>query len=310
MALNIENTRTLLQGFDFKTLFIEELGWNNSKNKSAFPFQTKEGEFFRKAIAELSGATVYEITNAEGSIPNVKARDIISKEIQKINFEHILIFIDKNRTQTIWRWLKKQDKRNLPREHYFSAGQTGDLFIGKLAGLIVDISEIENDITITDVARKIQSALDVERVTKQFYRNYQDQFIEFLKLIEGIDNEADRRWYASVILNRLMFIYFLQKKGFIDNNNQDYLYSKLKETKKASGKNQYYNSFLKVLFFEGFAKAEKLRSAATNKLLGKIKYLNGGLFLKHKIEVKYPDINIPDTAFENLLQSECKSQLN
>ena len=33
MALNIENTRTLLQGFDFKTLFIEELGWNNPKNK-------------------------------------------------------------------------------------------------------------------------------------------------------------------------------------------------------------------------------------------------------------------------------------
>ena len=304
MALNIENTRTLLQGFDFKTLFIEELGWNNSKNKSAFPFQTKEGEFFRKAIAELSGATVYEITNAEGSIPSAKARDVISKEIQKINFEHILIFIDKNRTQTIWRWLKKQDKKNLPREHYFSAGQTGDLFIAKLAGLIVDISEIENDITITDVARKIQSALDVERVTKQFYRNYQDQFIEFLKLIEGIDNEADRRWYASVILNRLMFIYFLQKKGFIDNNNQDYLYSKLKETKKASGKNQYYNSFLKVLFFEGFAKAEHLRSATTNKLLGKIKYLNGGLFLKHKIEEKYPNINIPDAAFENLLQSE------
>ncbi|MBS1750533.1 MAG: Eco57I restriction-modification methylase domain-containing protein [Bacteroidetes bacterium] len=304
MALNIENTRILLQGFDFKTLFIEELGWNNPKNKAAFPFQTKEGEFVRKAIAELSGATVYEITNAEGTIPDAKARDIISKEIQKINFEHILIFIDKNRTQTIWRWLKKQDKKNLPREHYFSAGQTGDLFIAKLAGLIVDISEIENDITITDVAKKIQSALDVERVTKQFYRNYQDQFIDFLKLIEGIDNEADRRWYASVILNRLMFIYFLQKKGFIDNNNQDYLYTKLKETKKLAGKNQYYNSFLKVLFFDGFAKAEKLRSGATNKLLGKIKYLNGGLFLKHKIEEKYPNINIPDIAFENLLQSE------
>ncbi|MBS0646019.1 MAG: ATP-binding protein, partial [Verrucomicrobia bacterium] len=241
MALNIENTRTLLQGFDFKTLFIEELGWNNPKNKAAFPFQTKEGQFYRKAIAELSGATVYEISNDEGTIPDAKARDIISKEIQKINFEHILIFIDKNRTQTIWRWLKKQDKKNLPREHYFSAGQTGDLFIAKLAGLIVDISEIENDITITDVAKKIQSALDVERVTKQFYRNYQDQFIDFLKLIEGIDNEADRRWYASVILNRLMFIYFLQKKGFIDNNNQDYLYSKLKAVKKAVGKNEYYN---------------------------------------------------------------------
>ena len=65
MALNIENTRTLLQGFDFKTLFIEELGWNNSKNKNAFPFTVKESSFYRKAIAELSGATVYEITNAK-----------------------------------------------------------------------------------------------------------------------------------------------------------------------------------------------------------------------------------------------------
>jgi hypothetical protein len=304
MALDVSNTRQLLQSFNFQELFREELGWQNPTNKKAFAFQTKDGIFYRKAIAELSGATVYEITNEEGSIPDAKARDIISKEIQKINFEHILIFIDKSRTQTIWRWLKKQDKKTLPREHYFSAGQTGDLFITKLAGLIVDLSEIENDITITDVARKIQSALDVERVTKQFYRSYHDLFIEFSKLIEGIDNEADKRWYASVILNRLMFIYFLQKKGFIDNNNQNYLYSKLKETKKTSGKNQYYNSFLKVLFFEGFAKAEKLRTAATNKLLGKIKYLNGGLFLKHKIEAKYPDINIPDTAFENLLQTE------
>jgi len=304
MALNIENTRTYLQGFDFKTLFIEELGWNNPKNKNTFPFQTKEGQFYRKAIAELSGATVYEITNDEGIIPDAKAREVISREIQRINFEHILIFIDKNRTQTIWRWVKKQDKKNLPREHYFSAGQSGDLFIGKLAGLMVDISEIENNITITDVAKKMQAALDVQRVTKQFFRNYQDQFIIFISLIGGIDNEADKRWYASVLLNRIMFIYFLQKKGFIDNGNHDYLYSKLKSSQKESGKNHYYNTFLKTLFFEGFAQPENMRSASAKKLLGKIKYLNGGLFLKHKIEEKYSNITIPDVAFENLLQSD------
>jgi hypothetical protein len=33
MALIIENTRTYLQGYDFKTLFIEELGWNMIKKK-------------------------------------------------------------------------------------------------------------------------------------------------------------------------------------------------------------------------------------------------------------------------------------
>ena len=80
MAINIENTRTYLQSFDFKTLFIEELGWSNSKNKNAFPFTVKESSFYRKAIAELSGATVYEITNDEGKIPDSKTRDAISKE--------------------------------------------------------------------------------------------------------------------------------------------------------------------------------------------------------------------------------------
>jgi tRNA G10 N-methylase Trm11 len=301
MALNIENTRNYLQGFDFKTLFIEELGWNNAKNKNAFPFQTKEGHFYRKAIAELSGATIYEITNDDGTIPDAKVRDTISREIQKINFEHILIFIDKKRTQTIWRWVKKQEKKNLPREHYFSAGQTGDSFIGKLAGLMVDISEIENNITITDVAKKIQNALDVERVTKKFFRDYQQQFIIFIDLIEGIDNEADKRWYASVILNRLMFIYFLQKKMFLDNGNGNYLSDKLSYSKISLGKNKFYDTFLYKLFFEGFAKQENQRNAATNILIGKIKYLNGGLFLEHKIETKYKGkIRINDVAFENL----------
>ncbi len=304
MALNVENARNLLQGFDFKTLFIEELGWNNPKNKNAFPFQTKEGQFYRKAISELSGATVYEITTDDGTIPDSKIRDVISKEIQKINFEHILVFIDKNRTQTIWRWLKKQDKKSLSREHYFAAGQTGDAFIAKLSGLLVDIAELEKDITITDVAKKIQNALDLEKVTKKFFKEYQQQFIVFLDLIEGIDNEADKRWYASVILDRLMFIYFLQEKGFLNSGDRDYLYGKLKETKKIFGKNQYYSTFLYKLFFEGFAKPESERKADTNKLLGKIKYLNGGLFLQHKIEKKYPKIAIPDIAFENLLKSE------
>jgi hypothetical protein len=49
----------------------------------------------------------------------------------------------------------------------------------------------------------------------------------FCSLFKGIDNEVDRRWYTSVILNRLMFVYFLQRKGFIDNKDLDYLQNKL-----------------------------------------------------------------------------------
>src|SRR3989338_4063059 len=96
-----------------------------------------------------------------------------------------------------------------------------------------------------------------------------------------------------------MFIYFLQKKGFIDNGDLEYLQNKLKSTK-AKGKDRYYSDFLKPLFFEGFAKPEDERPDKATKILGKIKYLNGGLFLFHPVEGANPKISVPDKAFENL----------
>jgi hypothetical protein len=74
----------------------------------------------------------------------------------------------------------------------------------------------------------------------------------------------------------------------------------LQENREKQGKDKFFTVFLNPLFFEGFAKPEKDRSKATNTLLGDIKYLNGGLFLQHRIEIENKNINIPDKAFENI----------
>jgi hypothetical protein len=301
--LNIESTRKALQSFDFKKLFIEELGWSNPLSTKVVNETLKEVTIFRKPIAELSGAVVFEITTPAGHVPEPKQRLAIAKEIQKQHFENVLIFIDKDRKESIWNWLKNQDKKVVSREHFYFKHQPGDGFISKIASLVVDISEFdkEGNIAIAEVASRIKSALDIERVVKKFFREYQQEYIDFLDLIEGIDNEADRRWYASVILNRIMFIYFLQKKMFLDDGDENYLSSKLSSTRETLGENKFYGEFLSRLFFEGFAKHETLRNKETNTLIGKIKYLNGGLFLHHKIEIKYKGkIRIPDLAFENL----------
>ncbi len=167
--------------------------------------------------------------------------------------------------------------------------------------MVFDISDFDEDgnVPLVKVADSLKEALDIERVTKKFYGEFQEQHIAFIELIEGIDDERDRRWYASVLLNRLMFIYFLQRKFFIDNGDARYLQNKLDEMKK-KGSDQYYEKFLKMLFFEGFAKPEDKRSEQAKKLLGKIKYLNGGLFLQHSIEERWTKISISDKAFENL----------
>jgi hypothetical protein len=47
-----------------------------------------------------------------------------------------------------------------------------------------------------------------KRSPRSFTRRFSSEHQEFLDYMQGIDNEGDRRWYTSVILNRLMFVYF------------------------------------------------------------------------------------------------------
>lgn len=301
-VLNIPRTRELLQQFDFKTLFIEELGWSQPAGKQAASLLHDGVNYDRCQIARLSGVAVFEIISTGGGMPDAKARAAIHKDISRHHHENLLIFIDKDRTQSLWYWVKREGSKSFPREHLYVKGQPGDLFLSKLGAMVVDISELDatGTLPVTEVATRLKKALDIERVTKKFYREFQEQHIAFLELIEGISDDRQRRWYASVLLNRLMFIYFLQKKGFLDDGNQNYLQEKLAASKATSGEDSYFSGFLKALFFEGFAKPEHERSSEAKKLLSSIKYLNGGLFLPHAVELANPDIHIPDTAFENL----------
>ncbi len=146
----------------------------------------------------------------------------------------------------------------------------------------------------------MKSALDVERVTKRFFKEYDAQHLAFVELIEGIPDERDRRWYASVLMNRLMFVWFLQRKHFLDGGNADYLSDQLKDSQRR-GEERFYAEFLQALFFEGFAKPVEQRSGDARRLIGDIPYLNGGLFIPHRLERDHgPAIRIPDAAFANL----------
>ncbi|MHB8897351.1 MAG: Eco57I restriction-modification methylase domain-containing protein [Thermoguttaceae bacterium] len=303
MPIRCERTRDALQQFDFQRLFVEELGWARPTRKAALDVDVKESRLVCRHVAELAGAVVLEVEHHDGTIPDAKTRGAVYKEVAKIHHENLLIFVDRERTQSLWYWVKRQDGKQFPRDHLFCKGQPGDLFLGKLRQMVFDLAdfEAEGSVTIVDVARRLQSALDIERVTKKFFRDFEDQHVAFLELIKGIRDERQRRWYASVLLNRLMFIYFLQKKppGFLDGGNQNYLRSKLEESQRR-GKDRYYSEFLQALFFEGFAKPKGKRSEGALALLGEIKYLNGGLFLRHHIEQANPKIAVPDRAFENL----------
>jgi hypothetical protein len=303
-GINFEHTRDLLQKFDFKKVFIEELGWKNPSEKQKTTFSIDGQSIERLCISELGGAVVYEVTAGDEGIPDANLRNKIQREISKLHFENLLIFIDKQRTRSLWYWVKRDQNKKIPKEHPFFREQPGDLLLSKLSAMHVDLSELDEkgNIPVSKIAERLSQALDVQKVTKEFYIEYAKIRLDFSNLIEGIDNEHDKRWYASVLLNRLMFIYFLQKKGFLNNGQMDYL-QKIMQASKGRGKDRYYSESLKMLFFEGFAKPEENRSPDAKKIIGNIRYLNGGLFIPHPLEdlKTHPNIRIPDKAFEGVL---------
>lgn len=298
MSLNFSRTRDLLSNFQFGELFIEELGWSHPRAKKTVSITVDNQEYPCQRIAEVSGVAILEVTTTD--IPDAKLRREIHQQVIERIAENLLIFVDGGRTRSLWYWVKREGSKSYIRDHLYIKGQPGDLFLGKLAELVLDITDFEDgEPSVVEVAHRLQKGFDIEKITKKFYQEFQREHLQFLPFIQGIDRESDRKWYTSVILNRLMFVYFLQRKGFIDNDF-NYLQNQLQASQRR-GKNLFYRQFLQTLFFQAFAKPESQRDETVTALVGKVKYLNGGLFLQHPLENLYQNICIDDQAFENIL---------
>ena len=303
MQINRDRTRQLLRDFEFETLWIEELGWDRHREEVRTEIRERgvdEGEYLLIAIAQKRGMVVFQCSaRTDEGIPDYAIRRKIQREVAKSVYEHLIIYTDAEQTTQIWQWVKREPGKPLAcREHRYHRGQSGEALIQKLETIAFSLEE-EDDLTLLDVTGRVRAAFDVERVTRRFYDRFKTEHAQFLNFLEGVPDQEMERWYASVMLNRLMFIYFIQKKDFL-NNDTDYLQTKLEESQ-ANGTDRYYTDFLCPLFFEGFAKPESARSREMGWLLGKVPYLNGGIFQRHQIEELHGErIQIPDAAFEGL----------
>lgn len=298
MLLDKESVRQRLRRFDFTGLFVEELGWDRHAQTLNVPLH---GEVFSlSAVAHKRGFVAFQCEPQDnGRMPDYAARRKIEKQVGKAVYEHLVVYTDADRTTQVWEWVRREPGRPLAcRTHVYHVTQPGDALIQKLQSIAFSLEE-EEGLTLVDVTSRIRAGLDVDKVTKRFYDHFQKEHAAFHKFIRGIPNEWMQRWHTSVTLNRLMFIYFIQKKGFL-NGDPDYLLHKLQESK-GRGRDRYYRGFLCALFFEGLAKPEAARPPEARQLIGDVPYLNGGLFMPDRVEEEYGDaIDIPDSAFERL----------
>ena len=278
---------------EFRKLFVEELGWNRP-DLAAVPVEIDGVTYAIEQIAGYSGIRVWLCSQ----VPDARTQRLIDHKLRKISEERLVIFADAARQE--WRWLQSPDANGAgqPRlalhRHY--VGTSDESLQQRLGTIEIGLDESP---TLIDILHRMRAAFDADVVTKKFFDQFVRQQRALASAIEGIEDDADRDWYSALVMNRLMFIYFMQKKSFLDNNT-DYLRSRLNTLIDSGQRERYYEGFLIPLFHFGLgADGHVFDDAATRDLIGDVKYINGGIFSPHELELGNT-IAIPDHVFASI----------
>jgi hypothetical protein len=157
-----------------------------------------------------------------------------------------------------------------------------------------------------ELALRQARVLDRSRVTQRFFLDFKAQRALIAEAWRGLPRNAqdDRRQLALLFLCRSMFLYFLQRRGYLAGHT-DYLYALWRSWCTRRHTRSFYVTRIKPLFFGVLNRRPERRSAAARRL-GDLPYLNGGLFDRHALERRHRSLDLPDrvvrTAFDDLLQ--------
>ena len=158
------------------------------------------------------------------------------------------------------------------------------------------------------IQEAIREAFSVEPVTKAFFQSYRDIFQESESKITGFGSDLggreDRRRFTQTLFNRLMFVYFLSRKGWLSFSGEtDYLNALWKDYQRGPNDN-FYTNRLAPLFFAGLNNQQSRdlnrNNPALHAVIGDVPFLNGGLFEQNELD-KPGRIHVPDDAIEPIL---------
>lgn len=291
--------QTLFEKSGLQSLFIEGLAWS-APQTSSVNVLTADQAVVAKPISSLKGYNVFAVETA--ARPTRSFMREVDAEVSKLSPERMEVFQTKD--AWFWHWPKRTNAGTTSFESIETLPNKLPLFLAqRLSGLAFTAADHSAGLTIADVRNRVYGSFDASNVTKKFYDRFQKEHIGLSKSIEGIPEE-DKSDYSTTLLNRLMFLYFLQKKQFL-NDDLDYLENTLKAVQELEGKDRYYSFYrdaLLPLFFEKLNdRTGVIADPAIVKIIGDVPYVNGGLFGRNELEEEFFEaLNVPDDAFEKI----------
>ncbi len=169
---------------------------------------------------------------------------------------------------------------------------------------------IEEEQRYPHIWNKWEKAFNIDKVTKQFFEDYQEQFFEIReKVLEQIDDVHDAHEFTLQFMNRMMFVYFVDKKGWLEGEQgQSYIQWLWDKYATQGGlqddsEDRFYDEWLTELFHKAFN--NKFRGNTelpeqVNRSFQHAPYLNGGLFRENSLTKL--DIELEDELIGKIIE--------
>lgn len=151
----------------------------------------------------------------------------------------------------------------------------------------------------------LRKRFSIEAVTDDFYNEFKPNFDRLSESVVGTKDKELKQDFALLFIIRTIFLGFVQKKLWL-NKDEEFILNYWREYKaKYYGKNLFYSEWLRPLFFESLNSAPGRKvfnrstpfSESTALALQMAPYLNGELF-KEKTGIDDKELSIPDKSIE------------
>lgn len=208
-----------------------------------------------------------------------------------------------------------KDVKTTPKRYTFVFGEHDNFYR----------TAIERFLTIQNSAptfENIRKAFSVDALSDDFFDTYREYYADFVQYITGmryvkegnkwVERELGKpndqftttfkcndklvRDYVKKMFGRIVFLYFLQRKGWL-NGDRQYMHNLFYDS---TAKDNFLDGVLEPLFFEVLNTDKQYRTVDANALPGSenIPYLNGGLFARDEIDEL--DCVFPEDYFHKL----------
>lgn len=263
-----------------------------SKQKDIRPIALKKGS--------ISQMLFFYVCLNDSTLPKKQIQDVTKKFISGGDANRYIIwfFGNKENTQLKVVLSAKEGKKVVLKTLPFGVEQpyykTYNFILNevnqKVSGLFVEP---------TDLWKALWSAFDISIINRKFYDEINEAFTDLLKQLNKkgtpFTNEEDKVQFAIRLIGRIIFCWFLKRKGVL----HDAAISS--EAVKAHSQKNYYLDLLEPLFFDVLNTPEKERKGGLPKIIAHYPFLNGGLFEAQETDYKHHHLlNIDNDWFYNL----------